>query len=65
LRTRHGSRDRAIMPIARWAALHVAMAAFGTLRAPAVVNRNGQRQPGWDHIELVDRLVREHPLGAE
>jgi glycosyltransferase involved in cell wall biosynthesis len=54
LRTRHGSRDRAIMPIARWAALHVATAALGTLRAPAVVNRNGQRQPGWDHIQLVD-----------
>jgi 1,2-diacylglycerol 3-alpha-glucosyltransferase len=54
LRTRHGSRDRAIMPIARWAALHVATAALGTLRAPAVVNRNGRRQPGWDRIELVD-----------
>lgn len=65
LRTRHGARDRAIMPIARWTALHVAMAALGTLRAPAVVNRNGQRQPGWDHIELVDPLEREQPLGAE
>jgi 1,2-diacylglycerol 3-alpha-glucosyltransferase len=54
LRTRHGSRDRAILPIARWAALHSLTAALGTLRAPAVVNRNGQRQPGWDHIELVD-----------
>ncbi|HEX6274105.1 MAG TPA: glycosyltransferase [Polyangiaceae bacterium] len=54
LRTRHGARDRAIFPIARWAALHMATAALGTLRAPAVVNRNGQRQPGWDHIELVD-----------
>jgi glycosyltransferase involved in cell wall biosynthesis len=54
LRTRRGSRDRAIMPIARWAALHAATAALGTLRAPAVVNRNGKRQPGWDQIELVD-----------
>jgi hypothetical protein len=53
LRTRHGSRDRAILPIARWAALHVATAALGTLRAPAVVNRNGRRQPSWDNIELV------------
>jgi hypothetical protein len=54
LRSRHGSRDRAIMPIARWAALHMATTALGTLRAPAVVNRNRRRQPGWDHIELVD-----------
>ncbi len=54
LRTRHGARDRAILPIARWAALHAATAALGTLRAPAVVNRNGQRQPSWDDIELVD-----------
>jgi glycosyltransferase involved in cell wall biosynthesis len=54
LRTRHGSRDRAFLPIARWAALHSITAALGTLRAPAVVNRNGQRQPGWDELELVD-----------
>lgn len=53
LRTRHGARDRAILPIARWAALHAATAALGTLRAPAVVNRNGQRQPSWDEIGLV------------
>ena len=53
LRTRRGSRDRAIVPIARWAALHAATTALGTLRAPAVVNRNAQRQPSWDHLELV------------
>jgi glycosyltransferase involved in cell wall biosynthesis len=65
LRTRHGKRDRAFLPIARWTALHSVTAALGTLRAPAVVNRNGQRQPGWDHIELVDRWAHERPLGAE
>ena len=53
LRTRRGSRDRAIVPIARWTALHAATTALGTLRAPAVVNRNAQRQPSWDHLELV------------
>jgi hypothetical protein len=42
------------MPIARWAALHAATAALGTLRAPAVVNRNQKRQPSWDQIELID-----------
>ena len=54
LRTLHGSRSRAYMPLARWAAIHVATAALGTLRPPAVVNRNNRRQPGWDGIELVD-----------
>jgi 1,2-diacylglycerol 3-alpha-glucosyltransferase len=53
LRTRRGERRRSIMPLARWAALHLTTAALGTLRAPAVVNRNGRRQPGWDHVELV------------
>jgi 1,2-diacylglycerol 3-alpha-glucosyltransferase len=55
LRTRRGDRDRSFMPLARWTALHVATAALGTLRTPAVVNRNGRRQPAWDRIELVDR----------
>ena len=54
LRTRRGARDRAFLPIARWAALHSLTTALGTLRAPAVVNRNGQRQPSWDQLELVD-----------
>lgn len=54
LRTLHGERSRAFMPLARWAAIHVATAALGTLRPPAVVNRNHRRQPGWDGIELVD-----------
>lgn len=54
LRTLHGERSRAYLPLARWTALHVATAALGTLRPPAVVNRNQRRQPGWDRIELVD-----------
>jgi glycosyltransferase involved in cell wall biosynthesis len=54
LRTLHGSRSRAYLPLARWTAIHVATAALGTLRPPAVVNRNNRRQPGWDGIELVD-----------
>lgn len=32
----------------RWTALHMATAALGTLRKPALVNRNGRRPPGWD-----------------
>jgi glycosyltransferase involved in cell wall biosynthesis len=53
LRTRRGERDRAFLPLARWAAMHATTAVLGTLRPPAVVNRNQQRQPGWDGIELV------------
>jgi hypothetical protein len=33
--------------------MHATTAVLGTLRPPAVVNRNQQRQPGWDGIELV------------
>ena len=49
LRTQRGQRCRSIMPLARWAALHLTTAELGTLRAPAVVNRNGRRQPASDH----------------
>jgi 1,2-diacylglycerol 3-alpha-glucosyltransferase len=34
--------------LARWTALHVLTAALGTIRKPAIVNRNGARQPGWE-----------------
>jgi len=54
LRTLHGQRSRAFLPLARWAAIHVATAALGTLRPPAVVNRNQRRPPAWDGIELVE-----------
>jgi hypothetical protein len=54
LRTQHGSRERAFLPLARWTAIHTLTAALGTLRPPAVVNRNQRRHPGWDGIELVD-----------
>ncbi len=54
LRTLHGQRSRAYLPLARWAAFHVATAALGTLRPPAVVNRNQRRPPAWDGIELVN-----------
>jgi 1,2-diacylglycerol 3-alpha-glucosyltransferase len=54
LRTLRGERSRSYLPLARWVALHVATAAVGTLRPPAVVNRNQRRQPGWDGIELVE-----------
>jgi 1,2-diacylglycerol 3-alpha-glucosyltransferase len=55
LRTRHGGTERAFLPLARWTAMHLATVALGTLRPPAVVNRNQRRQPGWDGIELVEK----------
>jgi len=55
LRTQHGGRTHSFLPLVRWTALHMATAVLGTLRPPAVVNRNGRRQPAWDRIELVAR----------
>jgi hypothetical protein len=34
--------------LARWTALQMATAALGTIRKPAIVNRNGRRPPSWD-----------------
>lgn len=34
--------------LARWAALHTLLAGLGCLRRPAIVNRHGRAQPGWD-----------------
>jgi 1,2-diacylglycerol 3-alpha-glucosyltransferase len=34
--------------LARWTAIHMATAALGTIRKPAIVNRNGRRPPSWD-----------------
>jgi glycosyltransferase involved in cell wall biosynthesis len=37
------------LPLARWAALHTLLAGLGRVRAPALLNRHGRRQPSWDH----------------
>jgi glycosyltransferase involved in cell wall biosynthesis len=34
--------------LARWTSVHLAAAALGLVRPPAIVNRNGCRQPSWD-----------------
>jgi 1,2-diacylglycerol 3-alpha-glucosyltransferase len=36
------------LPLARWAAFHTLLAGLGRLRPPAVLNRHGRRQPGWE-----------------
>ena len=37
--------------LAHWSWINVATAAFGMLRAPAVVNRHGRKQPSWEAFE--------------
>ncbi|MBM4364431.1 MAG: glycosyltransferase, partial [Deltaproteobacteria bacterium] len=45
--TRGDRRDNAPKHLARWTGVHGLLAALGCLRAPAVLNRHGRRQPGW------------------
>jgi glycosyltransferase involved in cell wall biosynthesis len=37
--------------VARWTALHVALAGLGCIRPPQVVNRHGRKQPTWEAFE--------------
>ncbi len=46
-RQQRGQLERAF-GLCRWAAVHAATAALGTIRKPAIVNRNRSRQPSWD-----------------
>jgi glycosyltransferase involved in cell wall biosynthesis len=41
--------------LARWTALNLAVAGFGFLRPPAVVNRHGRKQPTWEAFERPSR----------
>jgi 1,2-diacylglycerol 3-alpha-glucosyltransferase len=45
---RSGGAIQQVSALCRWTALHAATAALGTIRKPAIVNRNGSRQPGWE-----------------
>jgi glycosyltransferase involved in cell wall biosynthesis len=53
---RPGSTPQRLLPLARWAAFHTLLAGLGRVRAPAVLNRHGRRQPGWEH-DVSLRLV--------
>jgi len=37
-----------VSTLCRWAAVHTMTAALGTIRKPAIVNRNGSQHPSWD-----------------
>jgi len=37
--------------LARWTTLHAALAAVGRVRKPALLNRHGRAQPGWEPLE--------------
>lgn len=45
------ARQRPGALLARWSCVNTAVAGFGLLRPPAVVNRHGRRQPTWDVAE--------------
>lgn len=37
--------------VAKWAAVHTIVAGLGMIRPPAVLNRHGRKQPGWESVE--------------
>jgi len=39
--------------VAKWATVHTAAAALGMIRPPAVLNRHGRKQPGWENVDAV------------
>ncbi|HET9929327.1 MAG TPA: glycosyltransferase [Polyangiaceae bacterium] len=45
-----GGASARLVPLARWAAFHTLLAGLGRVRAPAVLNRHGRRQPGWERV---------------
>jgi 1,2-diacylglycerol 3-alpha-glucosyltransferase len=47
--------------VAKWATVHTAAAALGMIRPPAVLNRHGRKQPGWENVESpsTEAKVRE------
>ncbi|HWA71641.1 MAG TPA: glycosyltransferase [Polyangiaceae bacterium] len=45
---RPGGVSSRAAPLARWAAFHALLAGLGRVRPPAVLNRHGRKQPGWD-----------------
>lgn len=50
-----GFGERAL-PLARWATFHALLAGLGRVRPPAVLNRHGRRQPGWDQAFAAQAL---------
>ena len=55
--------------LAHWSWINVATAGFGVLRAPAVINRHGRRQPSWEALGESERtsgidLAGPVPMGV-
>jgi glycosyltransferase involved in cell wall biosynthesis len=46
--------------VAKWAAVHSAAVVAGMIRPPAVLNRHGRKQPGWE----IDQVTAEPQLNA-
>ncbi|HEY2734236.1 MAG TPA: glycosyltransferase [Polyangiales bacterium] len=47
---RHGRPGAQALTILRWVAINALLIALGLLRAPAIVNRHGRRQPSWTEL---------------
>jgi 1,2-diacylglycerol 3-alpha-glucosyltransferase len=45
------ARRRPQRYLARWTALHMALAGLGCIRPPATINRYGRKQPAWEAFE--------------
>jgi glycosyltransferase involved in cell wall biosynthesis len=45
-----GTPSPSLVSLARWTTLHAALAAVGRVRRPALLNRHGRTQPGWEEL---------------
>jgi glycosyltransferase involved in cell wall biosynthesis len=46
-----GAPSPSLASLARWTTLHAALAAVGRVRKPALLNRHGRTQPGWEELD--------------
>jgi 1,2-diacylglycerol 3-alpha-glucosyltransferase len=61
---REGAPPPSVLSLARWTTLHAALAAVGRVRKPALLNRHGRRQPGWEELSEANRLGRQTDAAA-
>lgn len=64
--TAHGLRRA--WTLARWSALHTAVCFCGLMRAPAIINRHGRKQPTWqpepDSVEVTPEVSNDRRVSA-
>jgi glycosyltransferase involved in cell wall biosynthesis len=47
---RQGGLPAAVEPLVRWTGINGALLGLGLLRAPAIINRHGRKQPNWTEL---------------